>query len=244
MLEAQSATIEADYGQWQQQPSAVNEEAIIRKHLGMVKRIVNQLRPHASGAMGLDDMEQIGLMGLLEAIRRYGDMDDNFQYFAVRRVRGAILDELRRRDWRPRQLRQKVHQMNNRTKLLAKELKRNPTEHEVAAAMDITQEEYHRLMYAAQAEELHSLEQLFEEGQTLSGLDYEDRGVRRMIDEDLMTHALGQLPKREQLILGLYYQHEMSLKEIAMVLGLTEARICQLHKQSLKNLRVVIQHLQ
>ncbi|WP_413112648.1 FliA/WhiG family RNA polymerase sigma factor [Thaumasiovibrio sp. DFM-14] len=244
MLDAQSITHEDDYSQWQQQPTAVNEEAIIRKHLGMVKRIVNQLRPHVCGSMGLDDMEQIGLMGLLEAIRRYGDMDDNFQYFAVRRVRGAILDELRRRDWRPRQLRQKVHQLNNKTKLLAKELKRNPTEHEVAAAMDIDQEEYHRLLYAAQAEELHSLEQLFEDGQVLHSLDYEDRGVRNMIDENLLTLALQQLPKREQLILSLYYKHEMSLREIALVLKLTEARICQLHKQSLKNLQVVIKHLQ
>ncbi|WEM43011.1 RNA polymerase sigma factor FliA [Photobacterium sp. DA100] len=243
MLEAQQLPFEDEYAQWQAQPSQNNEEQILRQHLGLVKRIVQQLHHHASGCMGLDDMEQIGLLGLLEAVRRYGEMDDNFRFFAARRVRGAILDELRRRDWRPRQLRQQVHELNKVTKLLTKQLKRQPTEHELAEVLKISLDECHRLLYAAQAEELYSLEQLFESDSTSVDFGAKDSNLQHLINDDLLKHVLSQLPKREQLILDFYYQKELSLKEIAIVVGLSEARICQLHKQAIKQMNAMIKSL-
>ena len=243
MLEALQAPLEDEYSQWQLQPSLNDEEQILRQHLGMVKRIVQQLHHLASGCIGLDDMEQIGLVGLLEAVRRYGDIDDNFRFFASRRIRGAILDELRRRDWRPRQLRQQVHELNKVTKLLTKQLKRQPTEHELAEVMKISLEECHRLLYAAQAEELYSLEQLFENDSPSVDMASSDSNIQRLMDDDLLRYVLSQLPKREQLILDFYYQKELSLKEIAIVIGLSEARICQLHKQALKQMNAMIKSL-
>ncbi|MCQ1057444.1 FliA/WhiG family RNA polymerase sigma factor [Photobacterium sp. ZSDE20] len=240
MLEAQQLPFEDEYAQWQTKPSQNNEEQVLRQHLKLVKRIVQQLHHHASGCMGLDDMEQIGLLGLLEATRRYGEMDENFRFFAARRVRGAILDELRRRDWRPRQLRQQVHELNKVSKLLTKQLKRHPNEHELAKAMQISLEECHRLLYAAQAEELYSLEQLFESDSSSVDFGQSDSNLQHLINDDLLKHVLSQLPKREQLILDFYYQKELSLKEIAIVVGLSEARICQLHKQAIKQMNAMI----
>ncbi|MCK6263341.1 FliA/WhiG family RNA polymerase sigma factor [Vibrio sp. ZSDE26] len=239
MLEAQDCS-QHDYLEVQPTPSAIDEGAILRQHLKLVKRIVNQLRPHASATVGLDDMEQLGLLGLLEAARRYGEMDENFPYFASRRIRGAILDELRRRDWRPRQLRQQAHDLTNKVKLLTKKLSRQPSEQEILQELGLTSNEYHRLLYVSQAEELQSLEQLFEQGSEQFHLEPSDSAVQHLIDQDLLKYALGRLPDREQLILSLYYLKELSLKEIAMVVGLTEARICQLHKQALTHLQTMI----
>lgn len=212
MLEAQQLPLEDEYAQWHNQPSQNNEEQILRQHLGLVKRIVQQLHHHASGCMGLDDMEQIGLLGLLESVRRYGEMDDNFRFFAARRVRGAILDELRRRDWRPRQLRQQVHELNKVTKQLTKQLKRQPSEQELAAALEISLDECHRLLFAAQAEELYSLEQLFEADSSSVDFGENDSNMQQMINDDLLKHVLSQLPKREQLILDFYYQKNSASK--------------------------------
>lgn len=239
MLEAQDCS-QYDYLEVQTAPSVIDEGALLRQHLKLVKRIVNQLRPHASATVGLDDMEQLGLLGLLEAARRYGEMDDNFPYFASRRIRGAILDELRRRDWRPRQLRQQAHDLTNKIKLLTKKLSRQPSEQEILQELNLTSNEYHRLLYVSQAEELQSLEQLFEQGGEQYHLEPSDGAVQSVIDQDLLKYALGRLPEREQLILSLYYLKELSLKEIAMVVGLTEARICQLHKQALTHLQTMI----
>ena len=239
MLEAQDCS-QHEYLEVQPTPSVVDEGAILRQHLKLVKRIVNQLRPHASATVGLDDMEQLGLLGLLEAARRYGDMDENFPYFASRRIRGAILDELRRRDWRPRQLRQQAHDLTNKVKLLTKKLSRQPSEQEILQELNLSSDEYHRLLYVSQAEELQSLEQLFEQGGDNFQFESSDSAVQHLIDQDLLKYALGRLPEREQLILSLYYLKELSLKEIAMVVGLTEARICQLHKQALGHLQTMI----
>ncbi|QIA64522.1 FliA/WhiG family RNA polymerase sigma factor [Vibrio astriarenae] len=239
MLDAQ-VSLPDEYVDAQPQSSAVNEGEILRQYLPLVKRIVNQLRPHCTATVGIDDMEQLGLMGLLEASRRYGEMDENFPIFASRRIRGSILDELRRRDWRPRQLRQQAHDLMNKVKLLTKKLAREPSEQEILSELGITSDEYHRTLAVSQAEELQSLDTLIQESGEAYSPEVEDEGTQQMIDHNMIVFALGKLPEREQVILSLYYLKELSLKEIAMVVGLTEARVCQLHKSAVKNLQVMI----
>ncbi len=239
MLESQFC-LEQEYFNVDTKPPQMDEGEILRKYLPLVKRIVNQLRPHATSTVGLDDMEQLGLLGLLEASRRYGEMDDNFPLFASRRVRGAILDELRRRDWRPRQLRQQAHDLMNRIKVLTKKLAREPSEREILAELDLSSDEYHRLLYVSQAEELQSLDALMQQGAEAYPFESAEYGVQQVIDHDLIRYALTKVPEREQIILSLYYLKELSLKEISMVVGLTEARVCQLHKLALKNLQTMI----
>ncbi|GAB6261792.1 FliA/WhiG family RNA polymerase sigma factor [Photobacterium sp. CCB-ST2H9] len=215
----------------------INEDKLIRDHLVLVKRVVNQLRSHVSTHCSLEDMQQIGLMGLLEAGRRYGNVEDpNFPSFAVCRIRGSILDELRRLDWRSRQTRQQAHELNDVTRDLMKKLGRQPTEAEIIEALGTDQADYLQRLNASMASEMQSLDQLLESGNDFSMTNDGGESVRHEHIRRTLGVALGKLKAREQLLLTLFYQHDMNLHEIALVLNLTPPRVCQLHKQALKQL--------
>lgn len=214
----------------------IDENALLQQHQVMVKRVVNQLRVHATSHCSIEDMQQIGLIALVEAGRRYGDVDDpHFPAFAVCRVRGAILDELRRLDWRSRKTRQQAHELNDVTRDLTRALGRMPTDAEIIKALGTDEQDYYSRQNAALAGEMQSLDQLMETGGNshfggqYDGMEHEH--IRRSLDT-----ALGKMSKRDQLLLTLFYQHELNLHEIALVLDLTAPRICQLHKQALKQL--------
>ena len=209
------------------------EQVILSRYLPLVKRAATHLRSQVSASFDQEDMEQVGMMGLLEAWRRYGgEPDAQFESYAFKRVRGAMLDELRRLDWRPRQLRQQVHGHNQVQRELFNRLGRNPTEQELAQALSCTVEEVRQLAYASQAEALQSLEEWLENGGRAPASESDDQDLAMTLAKVLCT-----LDKREQLLLSLYYQQELNMKEIALVLGLTESRVCQLHKQCVLQLK-------
>lgn len=211
-------------------PEAENESYWLNQYLPLVKRVLGQLRYQVNTVMDADDLAQIGIMGLLEALRRYGGPpDESFASFAFKRVRGAILDELRRHDWRPRQLRQQSHQCSQTERELMRRLGRRPTETELADALGIEMDELRRILYAGQLEEMESLQELLEHGHEPS---YND-AIVRLEQQRHIRALLTRLPEREQRLMSLYYQHELNMKEIALVLDLTESRVCQLHKQCL-----------
>lgn len=214
----------------------IDENRLLSEHQILVKRIVNQLKAHVTAHCSIEDMQQIGLIGLLEAGRRYGNIDDpNFPAFAVCRIRGAILDELRRLDWRSRKTRQQAHELNDVTRDLMRSLGRQPTDAEIIQALGTDEQDYIARQNAALAGEMQSLDQLIENGietnieAVYDGMTHEQ--TRRSLEV-----ALDKLTKRDQLLLTLFYQHELNLHEIALVLDLTPPRICQLHKQALKQL--------
>lgn len=221
------------YAQQAQAPlTPAAEQRWVRQYLPLVRRIVSQLALQTSQALDREDMEQIGLLGLLECLRRYGEPDEQFGRFAALRIRGAILDELRRQDWRPRQLRQQVHKVRDAIRTLSRSLGRAPQENEVLAATGISREDYLEFQRADYAEAVESLDELLQ-----SGHEHFPEGgdslEERLLKERLLEQALSRLDERERLILTLYYQHELSLKEIALVLDLTDARVCQLSKQAI-----------
>lgn len=208
------------------------EQKWLMQYLPLVKRIVNQLSLQANQVLDREDMEQIGLMGLLEGLRRYGIPDEQFPAFASLRIRGAILDELRRQDWRPRQVRQQAHRIRDAIRQLARRLGRNPSESEILAATGLDEQAYQDFLQAESSEAIESLDELLQSGHEsfASG----EQGVEeRVLKERLLTQALSQLDERERLVLTLYYQHELSLKEIALVLEVSDARVCQLSKQAI-----------
>ncbi|USD36246.1 MULTISPECIES: RNA polymerase sigma factor FliA [Ferrimonas] len=219
-----------------------SESEQLSQFLPLVKKAVNQLRSHCGTMLEVQDMEQIGMMALLDSLRRYpGELDGGFINFASKRIRGAILDELRRLDWRPRPVRQQAHEFNDIVRKLSRELGRPPRDSEVAEAMALTPEQLRERLYASQAESMQSLDELFQNGvEPDAGQD----GQNRFIDKRTLVKALGQLKQREQLVLGLYYQHELNLKEIALTLGLTESRVCQLHKLAVSQLQQILQQWQ
>jgi RNA polymerase sigma factor for flagellar operon FliA len=208
------------------------EQKWLLQYLPLVKRIVNQLSLQANQVLDREDMEQIGLMGLLESLRRYGHPDEQFGGFASLRIRGAILDELRRQDWRPRQVRQQTHKIRDGVRALARQLGRTPLEEEILKFVDITSKDYLDFLQADAGEAIESLDELLQnghEGFVEGGIGIEER----VVTERLLAHALSQLDERERLVLTLYYQQELSLKEIALVLEITDARVCQLSKQAI-----------
>lgn len=209
------------------------EQQLLIQYLPLVKRIVRQLSLQANQVMDRDDMEQIGLMGLLESLRRYGEPDENFAGFAKLRIRGAILDELRRQDWRPRQVRQQTHKIRDAIRQLSRQLGRVPQDAEVMTFTGLSEKEYHTFLQADACEAIESLDELLLNGPETftdgsSGLE------EREITERILAQALATLSDRERLVLMLYYQQELSLKEIALVLELTDARVCQLSKQAIQ----------
>lgn len=209
---------------------AKNEPYWLNQYLPLVKRVLGQLRHQTNTMMDADDLAQIGIIGLLEALRRYGgEPDASFGSFAYKRVRGAILDELRRHDWRPRQLRQKSHQCAQAERDLMRELGRRPTEVELAAALGISGAELQEIRSAGELAEMDSLQALLEQGLE----PVQEDGHSSQEQAHLVQGLLSRLAEREQRLMSLYYQHELNMKEIALVLDLTESRVCQLHKQCL-----------
>ena len=208
------------------------EQRWLMQYLPLVKRIVRQLSLQASQVLDREDMEQIGMMGLLECLRRYGEPDEQFGRFAALRIRGAILDELRRQDWRPRQVRQQTHKVRDAIRELSRQLDHAPTDEEIKAFTGLDDKDYQAFLCADSSEAIESLDELLQSGHEHfpdAGELFEDRLIR----ERALAQALARLDERERLVLTLYYQHELSLKEIALVLEVSDARVCQLSKQAI-----------
>jgi len=217
-----------------------DEARYVNAYLPLVHRVVKQLAWQTSSVMDKEDMEQIALMGLLSSLRRYGHPDEQFGAYAAQRIRGAVLDELRELDWRPRRLRQKSHKLNDAIRELTRVLGRTPSFEDLNAQLSITAEEYHEYLLLDCAKTLESLDDLLSDDAlngTLNTRSLEDE----MVTSGTLRAALASLDEREQMILTLYYQQEMSLKEIALVLDLTEARVCQLNKKIAQKIQCFFQ---
>ncbi len=225
--------------QWQEevgdtfanQPVAGENEALNR-YSYIVRRAVAHMRSHIGVVADRDDLQQIGLMALLKAIRRYGRaQDEQFESYAFKHVRGAMLDEFRRLDLRSRQSRQEAHQFRDAVRGLRKQLGREPRDAEICEQLGIDMQTLQKLRYSEQAEVVECFESLLETQSEIAGVsdDTEQADMQR-----LLKQSMASLPQRNKLLLQLYYTHELNMKEIALTLDLTESRVCQLHKQSLE----------
>ncbi|WP_159817211.1 FliA/WhiG family RNA polymerase sigma factor [Colwellia sp. 20A7] len=233
--------------EWSEQASdtstltAQKESELLAQYAYLVKRAGAHMRTQLGVIVDVDDIQQIGLVALLSSIRRYGrDADEKFAAYAFKCIRGAMLDEFRRVDWRPRQLRQKSHKLRDCTRALTKALGREPNDSELCEALKVSPDELLELHYITQAEAMDSLESLLDDGgQYCAAAD--DTLSKAESTMELQT-AMATLPARNKLLLQLYYTYEMNMKEIALTLELTEARVCQLHKEALVALTRKLQH--
>ncbi|HMN43146.1 MAG TPA: FliA/WhiG family RNA polymerase sigma factor [Povalibacter sp.] len=215
--------------------NVAEEQRYLLAYVPLVKRVVRQLLSQAGGAMDRDDMQQVGLVGLLDALRRYWPPDEKFGSYAALRVRGAILDELRRQDWRPRAVRQESHRTRDGIRDLTRRLGREPSVAEIQQALGLSAAAYRDYELAQNAESLANFDELLHEmdGRSDGGGSPETQLLtRRSIEQ-----ALQRLDAREQRVVQLYYEFDLSLKEIAAVLELTEARVCQINKAALRKMR-------
>ncbi len=216
-------------------------DRLVREHAGLVKRIAHHLLGRLPDNVQLDDLLQAGMIGLLEAARKYdGSKGASFETYAGIRIRGAMLDEIRRGDWAPRSVHRNSRRISEAIKAVESVKGRDAEDTEIAAYLGISQQEYHAILQDSASCRLFSYEEVTEGGEpeSLEGpatniID----GLERDHFQQHLAQAIRQLPEREQLVLALYYDEELNLKEIGAVLGVSESRVSQLHSQAANRLR-------
>ncbi|BDG08001.1 sigma-70 family RNA polymerase sigma factor [Anaeromyxobacter paludicola] len=212
--------------------AGAEEGALIARHAALIDRAARRLAARTGGAVSADDLWSVGALGLLEAARRFDPAQNvRFESFAEHRIRGAMRDEMRRMDHLPRRLRARTEELGRARAQLTKDLQREPTSDEVAAALGLAVDE---------ADGLAGLEQ------PVLPMTYELEGVSEERADDLVDRAqlrgrlacaVGQLPERLQLVLSLHYVEGLTYREIAQVLEVSEPRVCQLHSEAVRKVR-------
>jgi RNA polymerase sigma factor for flagellar operon FliA len=219
----------------------MDKDTLIREYLPIVRRQALALQVRLPSSIELNDLIQAGVVGLLDCVDRFdANMGASFATFASQRIRGAMIDELRSRDWLPRSARRNARAMETCMRRLEQQLGHPPSEREIASALAMSLEEYQQLLNDINSGHLLPLEELMEAGQEVEPSD--GRALFEEVSQQQMRHrliaAIDTLPERERKVLGLYYQEELNLKEIGAVLGVTESRVCQIHSQAVARLRV------
>lgn len=221
-----------------------DHSSLIEHYAPLVKRLACHMIARLPPSVELDDLVQNGMMGLLNAIDRYEDgMGAQFETYATQRIRGAMLDGLRGEDWLPRNLRRELRRAENVIRAEEQRLSRPPSEGEISAAMGLSLTDYQNLMLEARGHQLVHLEDFAtDDGEPYLERHFGDQADPLSFLEDEDTHrvlvqAIELLPEREQLVMSLYYDQELNLREIGEVLGITESRVCQLHGQAIARLR-------
>ncbi len=226
----------------------IKKDQLVQRFAPLVKRIAYHLMARLPSSVQVDDLIQNGMIGLLDAIDRFeAGMGAQFETYAAQRVRGAMLDGLRENDWLPRSLRREFRQIEKAIAQLEQEHGRPPTENELAKALGVSLADYQKMLQDARGHQLISFEDLTAEGDEdfLERHLVDDSGdpSRILEDENIrksLVKAIELLPEREKLMMALYYEQDLNLREIGEVMGVTESRVCQLHTQAVARLRARI----
>jgi len=226
----------------------INKDQLVQRFAPLVKRIAYHLMARLPSSVQVDDLVQNGMMGLLDAINRFeAGMGAQFETYAAQRVRGAMLDGLRENDWLPRSLRRDFRRIEVAIAQLEQEFGRSPSEKELADTLDMSLGEYQKMLQEARGYQLISFEDMVEDGDDdfLERHFTDDASEPSKILEDQGLHqslvqGIESLPEREKLMMALYYEQDLNLREIGEVMGVTESRVCQLHTQAVARLRARI----
>ena len=230
----------------------IDKSHLLAQHQPLVRRIALQMMSKLPASVELDDLIQAGMLGLLDASSRYQDnRGAQFETFVSQRIRGAMLDELRASDWGSRGLRQSARGIEKAIQALGHRLGRAPTEGEIAKELKVDLETYQSMLQDIQGCQLLYVEDFAKGDPDNPFLDLhaqEARKGRGDFDDPLarllesgfrhqLVDAIGALPERDQLLLKLYYEEELNLREIGAVLEVSQSRVCQLHGQAVSRLR-------
>ena len=221
---------------------------LLTEHMPLVKRLAHHMKAKLPPSVEVDDLVQAGMMGLLDAINRYEDNHGApFETYAVLRIRGAMLDELRNSDWMPRSTRQNMRKVETAMNELQQRLGRPPSESEVAKSLKMSLADYQDLLSDGGGHQLVYYEDFRGDDDDGSFLDRyavdDEDPLRSLLDTDFrqaVIDAIDKLPPREKMLMGLYYEEELNLKEIGAVMGVSESRVSQLHTQAVARLRAAL----
>ncbi len=229
------------------------KEELIRRYSPMVKYIVSRLRGALPPGVDEEDLLSFGIMGLLEAIDRFNpNRNVKFETFASLRIKGAIIDELRKLGWIPRTIQEKMKKLEEARLTLFSKLGRDPTDEEVRSFLNLSEKEYEKLLNDVRILTLFPLDYLVE-------LEDEEVSIQEVISDptqipfdqvleedelvEELAKAIAQLPERERLVITLYYYEGLTLREIGEVMGFSEARACQIHSSAILKLRTRLRRL-
>lgn len=220
-----------------------DRDQLVVEHATLVKRIVYHMMTRLPQTVQPDDLMQAGMVGLLEASRQYDAAQGaSFETYAGIRIRGAILDEIRKNDWAPRSVYKKARTISEAVREIENREGRDARDHEVAETLGISLEEYHHMLQDASGYRLTSFDELCGSDEMfvdqLSGTtETPFEGVQQTDFRAALSDAITGLPERERLVMALYYNEELNLREIGEVLGVTESRVSQIHSQAILRLR-------
>jgi len=228
-----------------------HRDELIMKYAPLVKTIVLRMASRLPiDEADKEDLFNVGILGLMSALEKYDERRNvQFETYARFRIKGAVLDELRARDWLPRSTRNKDSRLEEALRELERELGRPPEEEEIARFLGISLADYHALLDEVKSVTLLSQEDLPQEylENQRAALDLEQGDpLRNLLGQELVAglkKALDTLPKKERLVLNLYYYEELTMKEIGQILELTESRVCQIHAQAILRLKSMMRHL-
>ncbi len=225
----------------------VDHDQLVEKHLPLVKRVAYHLLGRMPSSVQLEDLVQAGLVGLLEAINNYDSSKGaSFETYARIRIQGAMIDEVRKGDWTPRSVYRKARQLAEAVRAVESREGREAQPEEVAQELGVSMDEYSAILRDTTGCHVLSFDELngdaWNSDTTSEGID---RGPLRDLQQECFQQALAEaianLPERERLVMSLYYDDEFNLREIGEILGVSEARICQIHGQALNRLRARMQ---
>jgi RNA polymerase sigma factor for flagellar operon FliA len=231
------------------------ENALVERYLPLVNTILNRLAMTLPEHVSHDDLRSAGLIGLLQALRNYNPAcGSSFETYARVRVRGAMLDELRRMDWVPRTIHEKARKIQNTMAALEQQLGRTPTEAQMAKALGLSAAEYSDLLDEVRPAAFVCLDAANSDEDGDAGTLYEviaDAAEENPVDQvsrrelkQVILERLQELPAIQRKVLALYYIEDLHLREIAEVFGLTESRICQIHSQAILSIRAYVQRFE
>ena len=216
---------------------------LVNQHAGLVKRIAYHLMNRLPPNVQADDLIQAGMLGLLEASRNYDPTQGaSFETYAGIRIRGSMLDEIRRSDWTPRSVHRKARMVADAMREIENHEGRDARDVEVAQLLGMSLEEYHQILQDSTGCRIFSLDELNAVGEGLPDLgekmsDGPLEGLQKDAFKQALSDAIAGLPERERLVIAMYYDDEMNLREIGHVLGVSESRVCQIHSQATLRLR-------
>ena len=219
--------------------------ARIEEFAPLVKRIAYHMMMRMPASVQVDDLIQAGMIGLIEAAQKYDSSKGaSFETYAGIRIRGSIVDEMRRGDWAPRSVHRNSRRIAQAIKAVEARTGRDAQDAQIAAELDVSMEEYHSMLQDSNSSRLYSYEETFGEedsnidaSETSSAFASPFEGLQRESLKKALASAISQLPERERMVLALYYTEELNLKEIGLVLGVSESRVSQIHSQAASRLK-------